>query len=385
MGRNNVCGGSFQSPINITTNATIFDSSLGPVKYTNYSEPMGNAVFENNGHTVTLTPAKASNASVSIDGLPSTYNFKQLHFHWGDKSTEGSEHHVDGKSYAMEMHLVHINTEYGSAREAYKHPDGLLVVGVLFKVDGRENWALRSVVTALRQMNKRAARRVRVPHLASLVDLLPLNPSLSYLYRGSLTTPPCSEAVIWAVLKNEEKIGKSQVECREQTAYQRRVSYGSHEEPSSSRWSQPTASDAALNNKAITKEQPCDFHQKYDDKPLTSERGNTFNSLKAFDQWQQLTVSALVLSHLYGVDNSDKCFRVRHARLSLPYVNLWCLASLWDLDCLLDFFPDDLGQSEAQYRCRSHLKLLELFFNNNPNKLPQGVEIVQGYSESVTR
>nr|XP_054923197.1 carbonic anhydrase 2-like [Dermacentor andersoni] len=212
MGRNNVCGGSFQSPINITTNATIFDSSLGPVKYTNYSEPMGNAVFENNGHTVTLTPAKASKATVSIDGLPSTYNFKQLHFHWGDKSTEGSEHHVDGKSYAMEMHLVHINTEYGSAREAYKHPDGLLVVGVLFKVDGRENWALRSVVTALRQMNKRAARRVRVRHLASLVDLLPLNPSLSYLYRGSLTTPPCSEAVIWAVLKNEEKIGESQLE-----------------------------------------------------------------------------------------------------------------------------------------------------------------------------
>ncbi|XP_049527471.1 protein-cysteine N-palmitoyltransferase HHAT-like [Dermacentor silvarum] len=81
-----------------------------------------------------LAPEKASKATVSIDGLPSIYNFKQLHFHWGAKSTEGSEHHVDGKSNAMEMHLVHINTEYGSAREAYKHPDGFLVVGVLCKV-----------------------------------------------------------------------------------------------------------------------------------------------------------------------------------------------------------------------------------------------------------
>ncbi|XP_049520553.1 carbonic anhydrase 15-like, partial [Dermacentor silvarum] len=159
-----------------------------------------------------LTPEKASKATVSIYGLPSIYNFKQLHFHWGAKSTEGSEHHVDGKSNAMEMHLVHINTEYGSAREAYKHPDGFLVVGVLFKVGRRENRALNSVVTALRQMNNQAARQVKLRRLASLEDLLPRNPSLSYFYRGSLTTPPCAQAVIWAVLKNEERISESQLE-----------------------------------------------------------------------------------------------------------------------------------------------------------------------------
>ncbi|KAH7958958.1 hypothetical protein HPB49_006954 [Dermacentor silvarum] len=181
MRTKNECGGSFESPINITTNATVFDPSLGPIKYTHYIEAMRNVVIENNGHTVMLTPEKASKATVSIYGLPSIYNFKQLHFHWGAKSTEGSEHHVDGKSNAME-------------------------------VGRRENRALNSVVTALRQMNNQAARQVKLRRLASLEDLLPRNPSLSYFYRGSLTTPPCAQAVIWAVLKNEERISESQLE-----------------------------------------------------------------------------------------------------------------------------------------------------------------------------
>ncbi|KAL1487126.1 hypothetical protein MTO96_046653 [Rhipicephalus appendiculatus] len=61
-------------------------------------------------------------------------------------------------------------------------------------------------------MNKRAERRERLSQLASLADLLPQKPSLSYFYRGSLTTPPCAEAVIWAVLKNYEKVSESQLE-----------------------------------------------------------------------------------------------------------------------------------------------------------------------------
>ncbi|KAL1419934.1 hypothetical protein MTO96_024871 [Rhipicephalus appendiculatus] len=195
MDTKNQCGGSFQSPIDITTSATIFDSSLGPLNYMHYREALRDVLIENDGHT---------------DGLPGVYKFRQLHFHWGDKSTEGSEHRVDGKSFAMEMHLVHFNTLYASTEEAYEHPDGLLVVAVLFKVEARENRALGSVVKALRQMNKRAERRERLSQLASLADLLPQKASLSYFYRGSLTTPPCAEAVIWAVLKNYEKVSESQ-------------------------------------------------------------------------------------------------------------------------------------------------------------------------------
>lgn len=212
MDTKNQCGGSFQSPINITTSAAIFDSSLGPINFLHYREALREAVIENDGHTVTITPTRRSKAFVTLDDLPGVYKFKQLHFHWGDKSTEGSEHRVDGKSFAMEMHLVHFNTLYDSTEEAYEHPDGLLVVAVLFKIEKHGNRAVGSVVKAIRRMNKRADRQVQLSQFASLADLLPQKPSLSYFYRGSLTTPPCAEAVIWAVLKNYEKVSESQLE-----------------------------------------------------------------------------------------------------------------------------------------------------------------------------
>ncbi|KAH6931750.1 hypothetical protein HPB50_000237 [Hyalomma asiaticum] len=47
----NECGGSFQSPINIIANSTIFDSSLGPVNYTHYHDALRNVLVENDGHT----------------------------------------------------------------------------------------------------------------------------------------------------------------------------------------------------------------------------------------------------------------------------------------------------------------------------------------------
>ena len=47
-------------------------------------------------------------------GLPARYQFHGLHFHWGPDNA-GSEHTFEGKAFAMELHLVHFNTEYGSS------------------------------------------------------------------------------------------------------------------------------------------------------------------------------------------------------------------------------------------------------------------------------
>lgn len=96
--------------------------------------------------------------------LSSKYRLEQFHMHWGDCDNEGSEHTVDGKSFAGEvgnpsgtrvttvaalslltivvlclvfsqLHLVHWNCEkYDSFSEAAAHPDGLAVLGVFIKV-----------------------------------------------------------------------------------------------------------------------------------------------------------------------------------------------------------------------------------------------------------
>lgn len=41
--------------------------------------------------------------TTSGGGLDGTYDFVQLHFHWGANDTRGSEHTVEGMSYPLEV------------------------------------------------------------------------------------------------------------------------------------------------------------------------------------------------------------------------------------------------------------------------------------------
>jgi carbonic anhydrase len=58
-----------------------------------------------------------------------------LHFHWGSHDGVGSEHIIDGMRSSMEMHLVHYKRSYGSFDEAVDKPDGIMVLGVLYRVN----------------------------------------------------------------------------------------------------------------------------------------------------------------------------------------------------------------------------------------------------------
>lgn len=63
------------------------------------------------------------------------YKLEQFHSHWGCTDDKGSEHTVDGISYAGELHLVHWNTtKYETFAKAASAPDGLAVLGVFFEV-----------------------------------------------------------------------------------------------------------------------------------------------------------------------------------------------------------------------------------------------------------
>lgn len=207
----NQCDGYYQSPIDIHTEETIYSPSLGPLRYIHYRDRLRNVAITNNGHTVVVTPEEDSETAIAGAGLPGIYKLLQFHFHWGAKSGAGSEHVIDGHPYAMEMHLVHMNTKYGSPEEAYKHSDGLAVVGVLFKVSRFDNPALTPIVRALRRMNRKHSTKGRLRRAISLLRILPRDVRRYYRYQGSLTTPPCSEAVIWTVLANPDTISERQV------------------------------------------------------------------------------------------------------------------------------------------------------------------------------
>ena len=70
-----------------------------------------------------------------------TFEFYQLHFHWGSANNKGSEHNINGKAFPLEMHMVHFNQAYGTFSDAADQKDGLAVIGFLFKL-GRPSDAL---------------------------------------------------------------------------------------------------------------------------------------------------------------------------------------------------------------------------------------------------
>jgi carbonic anhydrase len=116
------------------------------------------------------------------------YKLVQFHFH------TPSEEKIDGKNYPMVAHLVH-RDDAGN----------LAVIAVLFK-RGRENAALKSIFQRL------PAKEGEVP-LSERIDatkLLPPNRAY-YAFRGSLTTPPCSEGVSWYVLKQAVEMSAGQI------------------------------------------------------------------------------------------------------------------------------------------------------------------------------
>jgi carbonic anhydrase len=138
----------------------------------------------NNGHTVQLEYDPGS--ALTVDGV--RYALVQMHFH------HPSEHTLDGTGAALELHLVH------------KSADGkLAVVGVLLREGAANRW-LEAVLHALPSEGERAELDARI----NAADLLPASRRV-FAYRGSLTTPPCSEGVSWFVMQSPSEISADQL------------------------------------------------------------------------------------------------------------------------------------------------------------------------------
>ena len=99
--------GRKQSPIDILTKTTEYDSSLGSFTLTNYTyaSPQNFTSF-NNKHTlkVSLPP---DYYKVSGGNLPGTFTTVQFHLHWGSNNTQGAEHGMNGMFYPAEVSTMH--------------------------------------------------------------------------------------------------------------------------------------------------------------------------------------------------------------------------------------------------------------------------------------
>ena len=175
------CGnGSRQSPIDIRDGIRV---DLEPVQF-DY-RPSAYRVLDN-GHTVQVNVA----AGNSIEVMGRRFELVQFHFH------RPSEERIDGKQFDMVAHLVH------------KDADGRLAVVAVLLERGSAHPLVQSVWNNL-PLEK--GDEVSARASLDLNQLLPKD-TRYYTYMGSLTTPPCSEGVLWMVMQQPVTLSAEQID-----------------------------------------------------------------------------------------------------------------------------------------------------------------------------
>jgi len=179
---NHVCGVGFQqSPIDINNSIR---AEVEGIKISYRSTPLK---VVNNGHTIQVNCEPGS--SITVD----SQDFKLLQFHFHHPS----EHTFRGKAYNMEAHFVHA-AENGT----------LAVLGV-FIAQGVENPVLTPI---WQNMPTTAGPEKLVDSVTVSPERLLPDDRAFYRYYGSLTTPPCSEKVIWSIYGEAIEASSGQVQ-----------------------------------------------------------------------------------------------------------------------------------------------------------------------------
>ncbi|XP_072514844.1 carbonic anhydrase 15 [Salminus brasiliensis] len=184
------------SPIDLSQQH-VRDIALDALQLSGFnSTPTGQWRLVNQGHSVVLEVG--GGLSVSGGGLPGLYRTVQLHFHWGSASTNGSEHTLLQQRFPMEMHIVSVKSSHPNLTAALDDPTGLAALAVFIDLVYMDNENFQPISSALPFITYRGQEKSIRPF--PLVTLLPqANLSQYYRYHGSLTTPPCSQAVLWTV------------------------------------------------------------------------------------------------------------------------------------------------------------------------------------------
>jgi carbonic anhydrase len=177
---NKCSSGTRQSPIDIRDGVRV---DLDPVQF-DY-KPSAFRVVDN-GHTVQVNVAPGN----SIEVMGRRFELAQFHFH------RPSEERIDGKQFDMVAHLVH------------KDVAGKLAVVAVLLERGGAHPLVQAVWNNL-PLEKGDEVSARVP--LDLNQLLPKD-TRYYTYMGSLTTPPCSEGVLWMVMQQPVTVSGAQID-----------------------------------------------------------------------------------------------------------------------------------------------------------------------------
>lgn len=174
--------GQRQSPIAIEETDTL----KGPAEAITFNYVPSTGTVVNNGHTVEVQ--LSGDNSLTVRGQ--TYKLVQFHFH------HPAEERINSRVYPMVAHLVHRNDS------------GQLAVLAVLLEEGAANPLIQKVWTHMPLDVKDSVPLP--PDLIHIGELLPRDQRY-YQYMGSLTTPPCTEGVLWLILKQPVSLSAEQL------------------------------------------------------------------------------------------------------------------------------------------------------------------------------
>ncbi|URE05289.1 bifunctional monodehydroascorbate reductase and carbonic [Musa troglodytarum] len=180
------CGkGHMQSPIDLTHKRVQILPHLGRLRRSYHP---AKAILKNRGHDIMLKWEEEA-GGLWINGTE--YALKQLHWH------SPSEHTIDGRRYSLEMHMVHESTD-----------NKIAVVGILYTI-GRHD----PFLAKLERYIEKIADKNEAEEAVGMVDPRHIKRGSRkyYRYMGSLTTPPCTEGVVWTIVKKVRTVTREQV------------------------------------------------------------------------------------------------------------------------------------------------------------------------------
>lgn len=178
-----------QSPINLRSAfVTDFGRNALVIKWNGMAQG-----HLNSDDGVKITFGFDSRLFVTLDTRQ--YFLTQFHFH------HPSEHAVNEKQKAVELHAVHQNLDDGK----------LVVVGIFIEI-GTDEAQAPPLASHLASLLKGGKSQDEHPAVSlNPADYLPSNSKQYYRYEGSLTTPPFSENVSWAILRESRYISKQEL------------------------------------------------------------------------------------------------------------------------------------------------------------------------------
>ncbi|KAL0909022.1 hypothetical protein M5K25_023544 [Dendrobium thyrsiflorum] len=178
--------GNLQSPIDLNDKRVEYVPLLGDLKRSYHP---ANALIKNRGHDI-MVKWEDDAGGLWINGT----QFSLLQVHWHTPS----EHTFNNHKYSMELHIVHQRAD----------DNKYAVVGILYTI-GRPDTFLTKMMKYIKMVSDKKDLEVKI----GSVDPRKIKRGSRKYYRyiGSLTTPPCTEGVVWTIIRKVRTVSVEQL------------------------------------------------------------------------------------------------------------------------------------------------------------------------------